>query len=50
MVPGADVRRDIFTISAIGIPVFLYNAVGAQVLGRLTGQASPGLLPMVAAR
>ena len=48
VVPGADVRRDIFTISAIGIPVFLYNAVGAQVLGRLTGQASPGLLPMVA--
>ena len=47
VVPGAEVRRDILTTCAIGIPVFLYNAVGAQLLGRLTGQASPGLLAMV---
>lgn len=47
VVPGPEVRRDILTICAIGIPVFLYNAVGAQLLGRLTGQASPGLVPMI---
>ena len=47
VIPGPEVRRDILTTCAIGIPVFLYNAVGAQLLGRLTGQAGPGLIPMV---
>ena len=47
VLPGPEVRRDILTTCAIGIPVFLYNAIGAQVLGRLTGQASPGLFAMV---
>ena len=47
VVPGPEVRRDILTTCAIGIPVFLYNAVGAELLGRLTGRAC---LPWSSAR
>ncbi|MEZ5382731.1 MAG: magnesium transporter [Microthrixaceae bacterium] len=48
VVPGAEVRRDILTTAALAVPVFLYNAVGAHLLGRVSGQDSPGLWAMVA--
>lgn len=47
--PGADARRDGALVFLLGAPVFLFNAVGAHLVGRLLGQASPGLVAMVVA-
>jgi mgtE-like transporter len=44
--PNRDARADGALILALGIPVYLFNAVGAHFVGRLLGQASPGLLDM----
>jgi mgtE-like transporter len=45
--PNRDARADGALILALGIPVYLFNAVGAHFVGRALGQASPGLLDMV---
>jgi mgtE-like transporter len=45
--PNRDARADGALILALGVPVYLFNAVGAHFVGRLLGQASPGLLDMV---
>jgi mgtE-like transporter len=45
--PNRDARADGALILLLGIPVYLFNAVGAHFVGRVLGQASPGLLDMV---
>jgi len=45
--PNRDARADGALILALGIPVYLFNALGAHFVGRALGQASPGLLDMV---
>ena len=35
-------------VAALALPVFLFNAIGAHYVGRLLGQASPGLPEMIA--
>jgi mgtE-like transporter len=47
--PGSDSRRDLVSVFLLGAPVFLFNAVGAHVVARALGEASPGLDAMVAA-
>lgn len=47
--PSREARRDIFLVLALALPVYLANAIGAEVIGDLLGQASPGLASMVAA-
>lgn len=47
--PGREARRDALLVLLIGFPVFLFNGVGADLLARLLGSASPGLLQMVGA-
>jgi mgtE-like transporter len=44
--PSRDARADGLLILLLGMPVYLFNAVGAHLVGRLLGQASPGLLDM----
>jgi mgtE-like transporter len=44
--PNRDARADGLLILLLGIPVYLFNAVGAHFVGRLLGQASPGLVQM----
>jgi mgtE-like transporter len=47
--PARDARADGALVLLLGAPVYLFNAVGAHFVGRLLGQASPGLLQMTAA-
>lgn len=49
MRPGREARRDALLVLLIGFPVFLFNGVGADLMARVLGHASPGLLQMVAA-
>jgi len=44
--PNRDARADGLLVLLLGIPIYLFNAVGAHFVGRLLGQASPGLLQM----
>ena len=44
--PSRDARTDGALILMLGVPVYLFNALGAHLVGRLLGQASPGLLQM----
>ena len=44
--PNRDARADGLLILLLGIPVYLFNAFGAHFVGRLLGQASPGLARM----
>jgi len=46
--PNRDARADGLLILLLAIPVYLFNAVGAHFVGRLLGQASPGLVRMAA--
>lgn len=48
-VPTAAARRDIALVFALAVPVYLFNACGAQAVGTLLGEASPGLGRMIAA-
>ena len=47
--PSREARRDGAVIFLLAAPVYLFNAMGAHAVGRLLGQASPGLGYMVAA-
>jgi mgtE-like transporter len=49
MRPGREARRDALLVLLIGFPIFLFNGVGADVVARLIGSASPGLGWMVLA-
>jgi mgtE-like transporter len=46
-VPSREARRDITLVALLALPIFLFNAVGANFVGELLGQASPGLLRML---
>ncbi|MEA2901955.1 MAG: mgtE-like transporter [Actinomycetota bacterium] len=48
-VPNRDARLDGAMMLLLGLPVYLFNGVGAHYVGRALGQASPGLPQMVAA-
>jgi len=45
--PSREARADGWLVLALGVPVYLFNALGAHYVGRLLGQASPGLPQMV---
>jgi mgtE-like transporter len=47
--PGREARRDIATTMLLGIPVYLFNALGALAVSRLLGLDTPSTLAMVAA-
>jgi mgtE-like transporter len=44
--PGRDARADGLLVLLLGIPVYVFNAVGAHFTARLLGQASPGIVDM----
>ncbi len=47
-VPSMDARLDGGLMLLLGLPVYLFNGIGAHYVGRALGQASPGLPQMVA--
>jgi mgtE-like transporter len=46
--PNRDARADGSLILLLGLPIYLFNGVGAHYVGRVLGQASPGVVEMVA--
>ena len=44
--PGREARGDIALVFLLGLPVYLFNGVGAHVVGRLLVHESPGLVQM----
>src|SRR3954454_8848907 len=44
--PGRDARADGLLVLLLGVPVYVFNAVGAHFTARLLGQASPGIVDM----
>jgi mgtE-like transporter len=49
MRPGREARRDALLMLLIGFPIFLFNGVGADLVARLIGSATPGIGWMVLA-
>lgn len=47
--PSREARRDISLVLLLSLPVYLANAMGAEVIGNLLGQDSPGLVGMISA-
>ena len=47
MRPGREVRRDALLVLLIGLPIYVFNAIGAQALATLLGQRSPGMVAML---
>ncbi|MGQ0616608.1 MAG: magnesium transporter [Acidimicrobiia bacterium] len=47
--PDREARRDIGLLFLVALPVYLFNALGAQLVADLSGAASPGWALMVAA-
>lgn len=47
LLPDRATREDIRFLGALAVPVMVFNAVGAHLVARLLGQASPGLGEMV---
>jgi mgtE-like transporter len=45
--PDRATRRDLALLGALALPVMVYNAVGADLVADLFGQAGPGLATMV---
>lgn len=48
LVPGSAVVKDAGLVLALALPIYLLNAVGAQLLALILGQESPGLGWMLA--
>lgn len=46
--PGVEARRDAALVMLLGLPVFLFNGVGAHLVTGLLGKESPGLASMLA--
>jgi len=46
--PNREARQDISLVFLLAVPVYLTNGVGAHLVARMLGQASPGLGEMVA--
>lgn len=49
IVPDRGARSDGVALLLLGLPIYVLNGAGAHVVGGLTGAASPGLAPMLAA-
>ena len=47
MRPSLEARRDALLVLLIGLPIFVFNGVGAHLVAGLLGQESPGLVKMV---
>ena len=47
--PGPKVRSDMGLIVLLAVPIMLFNAAGAHLIGRLLNQASPGLMVLLLA-
>lgn len=47
--PSREARRDISLVLMLSLPVYLCNALGAELIGDVLGQATPGLAMMVSA-
>ena len=48
-VPSRPARRDLAFVAMLSVPVYVLNGVGADVVARALGEASPGLGQLVAA-
>jgi mgtE-like transporter len=46
--PQRSARSDIWFVTALALPVYAFNGIGAHYTARLLGQASPGLPDMLA--
>jgi mgtE-like transporter len=46
--PNREARRDISLVFLLAVPVYALNGLGADVVARLLGQATPGVVQMVA--
>ena len=46
--PAREARREIGLVALLAVPVFLFNGLGAHVVGTLLGHESPGLGRMLA--
>jgi mgtE-like transporter len=47
--PTREARREFRLVVTLAVPVYLFNAVGAHYVGRVIGEASPGLPLMIGA-
>jgi mgtE-like transporter len=47
--PSREARLDIGLVLLLAVPVYAFNAVGAHVVAGVLGEASPGVLQMLAA-
>jgi mgtE-like transporter len=47
--PGREARRDILLVLLLAVPVYIFNAVGADAVARMIGEPTPGLPDMVVA-
>jgi len=47
--PSREARVDILLVLLLAVPVYVFNALGAHVVARVLGEASPGVLQMLAA-
>jgi mgtE-like transporter len=45
--PNREARRDISFVVSLALPVYLFNAVGAQLVSSALGKASPGMGRMI---
>jgi mgtE-like transporter len=48
-VPGREARGDMGFAALLAVPAFAFNGVGAHVVGRALGHASPGILKIMVA-
>jgi mgtE-like transporter len=47
--PSREARLDIGLVLLLAVPVYAFNAIGAHLVARALGEASPGVLQMLAA-
>jgi mgtE-like transporter len=47
--PSREARLDILLVVLLAVPVYVFNAVGAHVVARVLGEASPGVFDMLVA-
>jgi mgtE-like transporter len=47
--PSREARLDILLVLLLTVPVYVFNAVGAHLVARVLGEASPGMPQMIAA-
>jgi mgtE-like transporter len=47
MAPGVEVQRDALLVMAVGLPVYVFNGLGAQLVATLLDQRTPGVWQML---